>query len=171
MTRHQQLAAHSKSGEVDLDRLLHARDDEEIDRLMRCLNRWSEDLIALAEAHDPAALHFRIVRPSPEEVVRIGQWYPKLRGDQRGMCNYVEAVLGRLNRYLARTGPVPPKGKGGNRRTFDTEAIAAKARDIWKSNGGENKIAAASEAMARHPDLATGRGDPENIAKRIARQI
>ena len=166
----QRLATHFEAGEPDLERLLRARDRGEIAQLMRRLLRWRRELITLAKAHDPVALHFFNVRPEPQETVRISKWYPDLRDRQRHVCNYVEAALGRLNTYL-RQPDARPKDKGGNRRTFDTEAIAAKARDIWKSNGGENKIAAAREAMARHPDLATGRGDPENIAKRIARQI
>ena len=64
-----------------------------------------------------------------------------------------------------------PKGKGGNRRTFNDNAIVKKARAIWESSGAESKMAAAREAMHLHPKLYGGRGNVENIAKRIAKQI
>ena len=64
-----------------------------------------------------------------------------------------------------------PKGKGGNRRTYNDDAIVEKARAIRESSGAESKMAAAREAMHLHPNLYKGRGDVENIAKRIAKQI
>jgi len=66
---------------------------------------------------------------------------------------------------------MPPKGKGGNPRAFNDEAIVVKARDILKSSGGHNKAAAVRDAMCLYPKLVTGRGTDESIARRIERKI
>ncbi len=159
------------SGEELIESLLGARGDAEIDTLIERAKRWGEDLIALGEAVDPIRLRFRIVRPTLEETARIRPFYPELRNEQRGHCNYVEAALGRLNAYL-RQPDARPKGKGGNRRTFNDDAIVAKAKAILKSSDTHNKMEAARKAMARHPDLVKARTSiQDNIAKRIARQM
>lgn len=158
------------SGEDLIEGLLRARGDAEIDTLIERAHRWGGELTALGEAVDPMRLSFHIVRPTLEETARIRPSYPELRDDQRGHCNFVETAVGRLNAYLRQT-DAQPKGKGGNRRTFNDDAIVAKARAILKSSGTESKTAAAREAMRLHPKLFKGRGDPLNILKRIARQM
>ena len=131
----EQLAAHSKAGEADLELLLHARKDEEIDRLIERLHCWRLELIALADAHDPVALHFYIVRPELHEVAQIVGLYPELRDDQRGVCNYVETALMQLNKYLSRpdTRPKQPGRPRGSKKYEDLEAYAM-ARQIFDAN-------------------------------------
>ncbi len=157
------------SGEELIESLLCARGDAEIDTLIERVQRWGEELIALGEAVDPIRLRFRIVRPTSEETARIRPFYPELRNDQRGHCNFVEAALGRLNAYL-RQPDARPKGKGG-RRKYDDDAIADKARAFWKSSGTGSKVEAAREAMARFPGLYEGSGKTLSIAKRIAKKM
>ena len=64
-----------------------------------------------------------------------------------------------------------PKGKGGNRRTFNDKNVVEKARAIRKSSGVESKMEAARQAMLIRPKLYNDRGTPESTAKRIAKQI
>lgn len=169
----QRLAAHARAGRVNLDHLLRARERDDIARLMRRLRRWHRELLPLAQAYDPAMVpYLEILRPKPEELQRIWRWLGDLpSGYQRGLCNAVEASLVRVNDDLMRRADVLPKGKGGNRRTYDDGPIIDKARAILKSSGTENKTAAVREAMERHPELVQGSGIEENVAKRIARQM
>ena len=162
----QRLADHFEVGETDLELLLRARDRDEIARLMRRLLQWRRELIALAKDHDPVALHFQNVRPTPQETVRIQRWYPELRDSQRGVCNYVEAALVRLNSYL-RQPDARPKGKGGNRPRFDYGPIIKETRTIMESSGTDNKSAAVREAAEKFPKLFPGTGTFGNRIKRI----
>ena len=126
----QQLADHRAAVEPDLELLLHARDDEEIDRLMERVQCWRRELLVISEAHDPVSLHFTNVRPELQEVARIVRFYPELRGDQQGLCNYVEAVLARLNKYLLQPGTRPKRpGRKKGQKLFDDTAAIEKARE------------------------------------------
>ncbi len=159
------------SGEELIESLLCARGDVEIDTLIERALRWGRELTALGEAVDPIRLRFHIARPTLEETARIRPLYAELRDDQRANSNYVETALGRLNSYL-RQPDARPKGKGGNRRTYNDDAIVAKAKAILKSSGTHNKTEAVRKAIARHPDLVKARTSiQDNIAKRIARQM
>ena len=164
----QKLSDVAHSGEKLLEVLLRARGDAEIDTLIERVQRWSEELIAAAEAHDRIRLRFRMIRPTSEETKRIWRFYPELRNDQRGECNYVEAALVRLNAYLRQSDARP---KGGNRRKYDDLPIIEIALAIMESSGTENKTAAVREAKKRRPELLHGDGDYENMIKRITRQM
>ncbi len=145
----QRLVAHAKAGEADLNRLVRARGRDEIARLMRRLRRWRRELIALAEAHDPVALHgFRIVRPEPHELVRIWRRYPEMRNRQRRLCNYVEAALYRLNEYLRRPNARPkrPGRKKGQKLYEDKVAIAAGFK-LLASRNPPSRYKAAQEVV------------------------
>lgn len=173
----QRLAAHARTGRVDLDHLLRARDRDEIARLMWRLRRWHRELLPLVEAHDPAMVpYLEILRPKPEELQRIWRWLGDLpSGYQRGLCNAVEASLVRINDHLMRQPGAMPRGKGGNRRQFDDGPIVEKARAIYAADGSVNKAAAVRNAKRRHPKLFHLRGmGPDNVEsaiKRISRKI
>ena len=77
----------------------------------------------------------------------------------------------RLGELFRKFPPVLPKGKGGNRRKYNDAAIVEIACAIRKSSDTENKMAAAREAMRRHPELVQGDSTVESKAKRIARQM
>ena len=158
------------SGEELLKHLLHAREDAEIDTLIERVKRWGEELIARAEAYDPITLRFSIMRPTSEETARIWQFYPELRDDQRAECNYVEAALGHLNRYLRQHAALP-KGKGGNRRKYNDGPILEAALAILESSGTKSKSAAVREAIKHSPELAPGAGTEESTIKRITRKM
>lgn len=132
----QKLFAHVRTGQADLDHLAPARDDVEVDRLMSRLQQWSRELIAMGDAHDPVMLNFHIVRPTPEETVRIWEFYDGMRPDQRGLCNYVEAALGRLNAYLRQpdTRPKRPGRKRGVKKYDDKAAIDAARKLLAEPN-------------------------------------
>ena len=132
----QRLAAHARIGQADLDHLAPARDDDEIDRLVHRLQRWCRELIALGDAHDPVMLNFHIVRPTREETVRIWEFYDCMRPDQQGLCNSVEAALGRLNAYLRQpdTRPKRPGRKRGVKLYDDTAAIDAALKLLDEPN-------------------------------------
>ena len=166
----QRLADHFEAGETDLELLLRARDRDEIARLMRRLLQWRRELIALAKDHDPVALHFQNVDPTPQETVRIHRWYPQLRDSQQRVCNYVETALVRLNAYL-RQPDSRPKGKGGNRRRADYGPILAKARAIKKAKNLKSNAAAVREAAEKFPKLVLGDSDNENVIKYIASKM
>ena len=160
----QRLADHFEAGETDLELLLRARDRDEIARLMRRLSQWRRGLIALAKDHDPVALHFQNVDPTPQETVRIHRWYPKLRDKQRGVCNYVQAALVQLKPYLRQpvARPKRPGRKKGEKLYPDLEAKAAARRLMDDPN---NSLTLHQIAIKVEPFADRGLSKAANIAR------
>ncbi len=130
---------------------------------------WARDLIPLVEAFgDGTAARFEPLSPMlPDELSMVAGLLPlDDASNEARRCHSVR--MHRLDQLFRQFKPEMPKGKGGNRRTYNDEAIVGKARAILKSNGTESKTAAAREAMRLHPELCEGRGTPSNIARRIA---
>ena len=133
---------------------------------------WMRELIPLVEPFgDGVAARFEPLTPMhPHEQSTVARCAPL--DDWSNLVRVCHAVrMFRLDELFQRFEPVPPKGKGGNRRTYNDEAIVGKARVILESSGAENKMAAAREAMTRFPELVQGYGSEPSKAKRIARQI
>ncbi len=134
---------------------------------------WARDLIPLVEAFgDGTAARFEPLSPMlPDELSMVAGLLPL--DDESNEARRCHAVrMYRLGQLFRQFKPAMPKGKGGNRRTYNDEAIVAEARAILKSSGTHNKMEAARKAMARHPHLVEARTTvQDNIAKRIARQM
>ena len=160
----QRLADHRDAGALVLEDLLRARDRDEIARLMRHLLQWRRELIALAKDHDPVALYFQNVDPTPQETVRIHRWYPKLRDKQRNVCNYVQAALVRLNAYLRQpdTRPKRPGRKKGEKLLDDRIAIAKARKRLVGPNPPPSLLQAAREV---EPLADRGLSEDANIAR------
>ncbi len=130
---------------------------------------WARDLIPLVEPFgDGIAARFEPLSPMlPDELSMVAGLLPL--DDESNEARRCHAVrMYRLGQLFRQFKPAMPKGKGGNRRTYNDEAIVGKARAILKSSGTESKTAAAREAMRLHPELYEGRGTHSNIARRIA---
>ena len=131
---------------------------------------WAHDLIPLVEAFgDGTAARFEPLSPMllVERSMVAGLLPLDDEFNEARRCHSVRMY--RLDQLFQQFKPVMPKGKGGNRRTYNDDAIVAKARAIMESNGTSNKMEAARKAMARHPDLVEARTiHQDNIAKRIA---
>ena len=133
---------------------------------------WAHDLIPLVEAFgDGTAARFEPL--SPMHLVELSMVAGLLPLDDKfneaRCCHSVRMY--RLDQLFQQFKPVMPKGKGGNRRTYNDDAIVAKARAIMESSGTSNKMAAARKAMICFPELVEGFGTDESKRKRIARQI
>ena len=145
---------------------------ETADGIVKRIRIWERDLIPLVEPFDHGVTaRFKPLTPMhPYEQLTVAHCAPL--DDGFNLDRFEHAVrMYRLDELFQKFDPVLPKGKGGNRRGYNDEAIVGKARAIQKSRGTESKAAAAREAMQRHPKLFEGRGDPLNIAKRIAKKM
>ena len=134
---------------------------------------WARDLIPLVEPFgDGTAALFEPLTPMhPDEQSTVALCLP-LDDDKFNMARVCHAVrMSRLDRLFRQFEPTMPKGKGGNRRTYNDDAIVAKANAIMESSGTESKAAAVREAAKRFPELFHGDGDDENKIKRITRQM
>ncbi len=134
---------------------------------------WMRDLIPLVEPFgDGIAARFEPLSPMlPDELSMVSGLLPL--DDESNEARRCHAVrISRLDQLFRQFKPMMPKGKGGNRRTYNDEAIVGKARAIMESSGTHNKTEAVRKAIARHPDLVEARTKNEDsIVKRIARQM
>ncbi len=166
----ERLRRHRVIGVEILNELMHATADTWEKAVERQL-AWDKELIPLVEPLGPQAARFKPLTPMRPEEQQNAMRVRPLSHDHRMALVEQDVILYRLDELFAGFPPTQPKGKGGNRRTYNDEAIVGKARAILKSSGTESKTAAAREAMRLHPDLVEGRGHPPNIAKRIARKM
>ena len=102
-------------------------------------------------------------------LVAQGDTQPIYYFNMARICHAVR--MSRLDELFQKFEPTLPKGKGGNRRTCNDEAIVGEARAILKSSGNDNRIAAARIAMERFPKLVQGHGTDESKDKRNSKQI
>ena len=135
-------------------------------------NAWERDLIPLVEPFgDGAAAPFKPLTPMHlHEQLSVAGCAPLDEEATKARVEHAVRMF-RLVELFKQFPPVLPKGKGGNRRTYNDGPIREKALAILKSSGTMSKAAAAREAMYRHPELYEGRGTEESIAKRIANQM
>ena len=123
----------------------------------------SLDCVALA----PGSISLRLY---PHELSILAQCVPLDESFNMARSCHV-ARMSRLEELFQQLSTVLPKGKGGNRRQYNDDAIVEKAHAFWKSSGTGSKVEAAREAMARFPGLYEGSGKTLSIAKRIAKKM
>ena len=140
--------------------------------LVERANAWECDLIPLVEPFgDSAAARFKPLTPMhPHEQLTVAYCAPLDEEATKARIEHAVRIF-RLGELFNQLPPVLPKGKGGNRRKYNDAAIVKIACAIRKSSDTENKMAAAREAMHRHPELVQGDSTVESKAKRIARQM
>ena len=138
----------------------------------RRICKWEIDLIPLVNQFgDVAAAPFKPLNMlHPYEQLTVAGCTPL--DDGFTLHRIEHAVrLSRLDKLFEKLPLAPPKGKGGNRSTYNDIHIVAKANAIREAKGIKSKRAAALEAMHRYPKLYEGRGSEDSIAKRIASQM
>ena len=140
--------------------------------LVERASAWERDLIPLVEPFgDGAAAPFKPLTPMQlHEQLSVMRCAPLDEDATKARVEHA-VRMHRLGELFRKFPPVLPKGKGGNRRKYNDAAIVEIACAIRKSSETENKMAAAREAMRRHPELVQGDSTVESKAKRIARQM
>ncbi len=165
------LRRHRKLGVQILTDFINAT-PETVDEIVKREHIWAHDLIPLVDPFgDGIAARFEPINVMhPHELSTVARGAPL--DESSNMARFCHAArMYRLEEPFKQFPPVLPKGKGGNRRTYNDGPILEKVYAILKSSGTMSKAAAAREAMYLYPKLAKGRGHHENTVRRIVRQM